>query len=48
MAKRARSFGMDILAYDPFISPGRVEKLGVNIASEEIYRKLTLLPFTLP
>lgn len=49
VAKRARSFGMDILAYDPFISPGRVEKLGVNIASlEEIYRNADFITLHTP
>jgi D-3-phosphoglycerate dehydrogenase len=30
MARRARAFGMTLIAYDPFVPPGRFEELGVE------------------
>ncbi|HLL84905.1 MAG TPA: hydroxyacid dehydrogenase, partial [Longimicrobium sp.] len=30
MARRARAFGMTLIAYDPFVAPGRFEELGVE------------------
>ncbi|WP_019909935.1 phosphoglycerate dehydrogenase [Paenibacillus sp. HW567] len=33
VAKRAKAFGMDILAYDPFLTADRAEKLEVKLAS---------------
>lgn len=33
VAIRARAFGMDVTAYDPYISTGRAEKIGVSLAS---------------
>lgn len=33
VAKRAKAFGMNIFAYDPFLSEERAEKLGVTLAS---------------
>lgn len=33
VAKRARAFGMDIIAYDPFLTDERAEKLGVTLGS---------------
>lgn len=35
MAKRASAFGMEILAFDPFISQDMAEKLGVKMATLE-------------
>lgn len=38
-AKRARGFGMKIIAYDPYISTERAQKLGVELVElEEVYR----------
>lgn len=33
VAKRAKAFGMNIMAYDPFLSEERAEKLGVQLGS---------------
>ncbi len=32
VAKRAQAFGMQVVAYDPFLTPARAEKLGVKAA----------------
>ncbi|HWI53576.1 MAG TPA: hydroxyacid dehydrogenase [Symbiobacteriaceae bacterium] len=34
VAARARAFGMKVLAYDPFVPPGRAEELGVTMVAE--------------
>jgi D-3-phosphoglycerate dehydrogenase len=47
--KRAKAMGMDILAYDPYISVERAEKLGVTLTSlEEIYRKADFITLHTP
>ena len=47
--KRAKAMGMDILAYDPYISVERAEKLGVTLTSlEEIYRKADFITMHTP
>lgn len=33
VAKRAQVFGMEVIAYDPFLTPARAEKLGVKAAT---------------
>ncbi len=33
VAKRAQVFGMKVVAYDPFLTPARAEKLGVKVGS---------------
>jgi D-3-phosphoglycerate dehydrogenase len=39
MAKRAISFGMEVLAYDPFVSMQAIEKIGVKlVALEELFK----------
>lgn len=35
VAKRAKAFGMEIIAYDPFLSEERAEKLGVKLGTVE-------------
>ncbi|HYF92914.1 MAG TPA: phosphoglycerate dehydrogenase [Symbiobacteriaceae bacterium] len=34
VAARARAFGMKVMAYDPFMPPGRAEQLGVTMVAE--------------
>ena len=47
--KRAKAMEMDILAYDPYISAERAEKLGVTLTSlEEIYRKADFITLHTP
>ncbi|EEG79013.1 phosphoglycerate dehydrogenase [Dethiobacter alkaliphilus] len=47
--KRAQAMGMDILAYDPYISAERAEKMGVTLTStEEIYRKADFITMHTP
>ncbi|MGI6096887.1 MAG: phosphoglycerate dehydrogenase [Dethiobacteria bacterium] len=50
VAKRARSFGMNILAYDPYISSERARKLGVKLEEEpeEIYRQADFITLHIP
>ena len=47
--KRAKAMEMDILAYDPYISAERAEKLGVTLTSlEEVYRKADFITLHTP
>lgn len=47
--KRAKAMEMDILAYDPYISAERAEKMGVTLTSlEEIYRKADFITLHTP
>jgi len=47
--KRAKAMDMDILAYDPYISAERAEKMGVILTSlEEIYRKADFITVHTP
>ncbi len=49
VAKRARSFGMEVLGYDPYISSERMEKLGVIPTSlENIYAKADFISLHTP
>jgi D-3-phosphoglycerate dehydrogenase len=49
VVKRAKAMGMDILAYDPYISAERAEKLGVVLTTpEEIYRKADFITMHTP
>jgi len=49
VAKRARAFGMHILAYDPYISTEQVEKLGITSATlEEIYQQADFITLHVP
>ncbi|HHX74207.1 MAG TPA: phosphoglycerate dehydrogenase [Firmicutes bacterium] len=47
--KRAKAMGMNILAYDPYISDERAEKLGVTVVPpEEIYRNADFITIHTP
>lgn len=49
VAKRARSFGMNILAYDPYISAERAEKLGVSSVSlNELFAQSDFITLHVP
>lgn len=49
VAKRARAFGMHILAYDPYISTEQVEKLGITSATlEEIFEQADFITLHVP
>jgi D-3-phosphoglycerate dehydrogenase / 2-oxoglutarate reductase len=50
VAERARSFGMRVLAYDPFVSAERYRELGVDKAesSDDVYREADFLTLHLP
>jgi D-3-phosphoglycerate dehydrogenase len=47
VAKRAKAFQMRIMAYDPFLTKERAEKLGITMAAlDEIYQQADSLRFT--
>ncbi len=49
VAKRAPSFGLRVIAYDPYISPERAEKLGVKLLSvEEVFKEADFITLHLP
>lgn len=49
VAKRARAFGMNILAYDPYISAERAEKLGVvPVSLKEIFSSSDFITLHIP
>jgi D-3-phosphoglycerate dehydrogenase len=49
VAKRARAFGMNVLAYDPYISAERAEKLGVvPVSLEEIFSQADFITLHIP
>ncbi len=49
VAKRARAFGMNVIAYDPYISTDRAEKLGVVSATmDEIFEQADFITFHAP
>ncbi|ALS27729.1 phosphoglycerate dehydrogenase [Paenibacillus cisolokensis] len=49
VAKRAKAFGMDILAYDPFLTEERADKLGVKPSSvEDIVRNADFITVHTP
>jgi len=49
VAQRASSFGMKIVAYDPFVSPDRAKRLGVELLSlDEIFATADMLTIHLP
>ncbi len=40
IARRATAFGMEVIAYDPFVLPGYAEKQGIEMAGlPEVYRR---------
>jgi D-3-phosphoglycerate dehydrogenase len=50
VAQRLLSFGMQLLAYDPFVSPERARQLGVRVVAdlEELVRQSDFLTIHLP
>jgi D-3-phosphoglycerate dehydrogenase len=49
VARRARAFGMEVIAYDPFVSPARAQKLGVEVMSlEELLPRADFLTLHVP
>src|ERR1044072_5931266 len=50
VVERARSFGMRVLAYDPYVSAERYRELGVDKAetSDDVYREADFLTLHLP
>lgn len=49
LAKRAKAFGMNILAYDPYISGEHTERLGITTVSlEEIFRQADFITLHVP
>jgi len=50
VAKRALAFGMNVVAYDPFLSEGRAQALGVQLASDldGIYRVSDFISVHMP
>ena len=49
VAKRARVFGMNVLAYDPYISAERAEKIGVvPVSLEEIMARADFITLHIP
>lgn len=50
VAERARSFGMNVVAYDPFVGAERYRELGAEKAadSDEVYAKADFLTLHLP
>jgi D-3-phosphoglycerate dehydrogenase len=50
VAQRANAFGMQLVAYDPYVSPDRARQLGVDIVPtvEELVRRADFLTVHLP
>jgi len=49
VARRARAFGMNIMAYDPYISTERTEKLGVQSATlDDIFQQADFITLHAP
>jgi D-3-phosphoglycerate dehydrogenase len=50
VAQRARAFGMNVLAFDPFVSAERYRELGVDKAesSDEVYARADFITLHLP
>jgi D-3-phosphoglycerate dehydrogenase len=50
VAERARSFGMRVLAYDPFVAAERYREMGVDKAetSEDVYAEADIITIHLP
>lgn len=49
VAKRAQAFGMDVLAYDPFLTERRANSLGVTTATlDEIFAKADYITVHMP
>jgi D-3-phosphoglycerate dehydrogenase / 2-oxoglutarate reductase len=50
VAQRANAFGMRLLAYDPYIAPGRAQQMGVQLVDSvlEVCRRADFLTIHLP
>ncbi|MBI2875187.1 MAG: phosphoglycerate dehydrogenase [Firmicutes bacterium] len=49
VAKRAKGFDMRVIAFDPYVSTTRAEKLGVRLATlDEIWRESDFITFHVP
>ncbi len=49
ITKRARSFGMEVLAYDPFTTPERAQQIGAKLTTlDEIYEKADFITVHTP
>jgi len=49
VARRARAMNMQVLAYDPYISPERAQKTGVELVSrEELFKEADFISLHLP
>ncbi|MGB9113053.1 MAG: phosphoglycerate dehydrogenase [Acidimicrobiales bacterium] len=49
VAERARSFGMQLLAYDPYLAPDRAKRLGVELTSlEDLVARADFVTIHLP
>lgn len=49
VARRCLALGMEVLAYDPFVTDERAQQLGVKLCSlEEIYRESDFITFHVP
>lgn len=49
VARRARSFALHIMGYDPYITPERADKLGVEMVSfEDVFKKADFITLHLP
>src|SRR6266536_2196224 len=50
VAQRAHAFGMQLVAYDPYVSPDRARQLGVDLVPtvEELVRRADFLTIHLP
>ncbi len=49
VARRAQAFGMDVIAYDPFLSPERAKSLAIGLASlEDVLGRSDVLSLHVP
>lgn len=49
VAKRAKAFGMDIIAYDPFLTEARAESMGVGpVELDELFRRSDYITVHMP
>ena len=49
VAKRAKAFGMDIVAYDPFLTEARAESMGVEpVELDELFRRSDYITVHMP
>lgn len=49
VAKRAKAFGMDIIAYDPFLTEARAESMGIEpVELDELFRRSDYITVHMP